>query len=664
MKEQIQNIPPKITKQEKAPTIPELIANPPLKETALIYSIPVRGEWKNGQLLRCLRGMFSQKQEIGQAIEIEIIANNGGIEAEKDSEETERLEEWAPGASARNSAKRAETEEVIAFLKKIVAVQRLSKKSDTDKEKNKQELTNIFTNTLDREQREVLELAAKQAEKVGVALIDTTKMDFENSPYRRANISSARTIGADMALTRFAGREEIPFSMYDIDTLPENTQTSKHIQALFARNPNLSYVFNGMADLPRGISKEYVSQANSSRHIDYNQGYIHGSPQICFRLGAYKKLHEISNLQLIGDEDRDTAIRLIYHFGRMQDGLLLEESLKTNRSIPTQLTSARIDGFMDGRAGKVTEGAAIRREQDLAEIITLRNQILKWINELPQEKQVLAKEVLDIARKDQTKRMQIQQRFNRILAKSFLQALEKNQIQMVDGSVEIDESSLSELPGGKALHIFLKNNPALTKELLASNEDIEALKYYAGVSKNLPPEINTPSRFQQALREYLGSVPSLADLESRGAFEVIEKQVNGQASLGTKDRRTRESRESLLHPMLAELLALGHTYRTFFSTNQFFEARSGTDTLNDQFIKKRWPKNPEEQKLDYHFSSQADRVEQLKTMIIEKERLEQEALKAKNPFEPKVEKPLSWWSSLSLPSFPSFQLFKKFFGKN
>lgn len=46
--------------KQPEPPKPEILANPPLENTKLLMSTPVRGEWKNKNLIRHVRSLLSQ----------------------------------------------------------------------------------------------------------------------------------------------------------------------------------------------------------------------------------------------------------------------------------------------------------------------------------------------------------------------------------------------------------------------------------------------------------------------------------------------------------------------------------------------------------------------------------------------------------------------------
>jgi hypothetical protein len=599
------------SKRESGPKTPEIIANPPLEGTSLVYSIPIRGEWANGNVVRLLHAMFSQKIEAGQAFELEFVANHGGILIDPEmllSEEREKSVQRTIEDMGKS----------IAFIKRLIQVQALARglqqgANGTDPQTALGQLLDTVTDPV---QREVLKLAAERAAQTSIMLVDTTKMDFEQTDYGYAGIESIRTLGIDAVMARYEGKEDIALHLFDVDTLPENNKTVQEIQTLFSKQPRLSYLFSGMTNPPRGISKDFVAQLNSDLPLSYNRDFSHGSPQICFRLACYRKLREIANFQLIGDEDRDTASRLIYHFGQLQEGLLFEESLFQSPTSPTYLTAARLDGFVDGSPFGRKEGVVYPIEQDLAELIRFRAEIIKEIDSLVPFVKEVALEALARTRKEQEERQRLQQRLNRQVLHTFFTALEQNLIRLQDDTLDIDELKLAELPGGKALRFYLRNNHRLINELLASPQDLACLRYDLHLTEEFPREIQTRTPFQKALREYVGEIASCEELERDGVYDwtLEQRERESVPRIEVSDHRDKESRTSLLHPFSSELLALGHTYRVFFQTKDFFKRR---DPALSEHNARVWPKNPDEQELPapYKFGDQQARIEKLKPAV-------------------------------------------------
>ncbi len=100
--------PPKEKEKEKAYEKVEWTANPPLENTTLVYSVPVRGEWNNGHVQRLLQAMFAQRVAPEQALEINLVTNLGSLAQEI-------ADEYEPALK-----KQRETQQVVAFIKAIV----------------------------------------------------------------------------------------------------------------------------------------------------------------------------------------------------------------------------------------------------------------------------------------------------------------------------------------------------------------------------------------------------------------------------------------------------------------------------------------------------------------------------------------------------------------
>ena len=640
---------------------PEWIANPPLEHTTLVYSIPFRGEWDNGHVLRLLHGMLSQKTEKGCALEIELIANRSGLEHLLDKND---------GDSASRGKKEAvdklrQTQSAIEFLQRVVAVQKRARDlPDTKKQTSDGPLQQILATTDDQIQKDILTLAIKKANDISIAVLDTTKINFAESPYKGSGISSVRTIGMDCAMVRFEENKNVAISMFDVDTVPLDTGTVRELQRLYESDPKLTYVFSSMSDMAKGISRNVASNPTMDRHIDYNRWFGHGSPQISFRLNAYEKLKEISNQYIIGDEDRDTGARLIYHFGALQDGLLFETS-HTLTSSPRVLTADRIDGFVDGSAANERSQKKQERygiENDLKEIAAFRQKVLQLIESLPTEEKQKAVNILENARKKELQRERVQQRMNRSVISAFFKATERGWIRREGKTTVVDEANLSQLQSGKALQFFLRMNPVIVSEVLDSPDDQAMLKYYAGIEPNYPKTVEQPTYMHRAMRDYLGEILSYDELLKQGLCQVTEKNEEGRTHV---DNRTREARMSFWHGMTAELLALGHTYRVFFQTKSFLKGRSVDN----------WPQTAGGPEGSLRFGSLDERLAQLKLLdaevTVEPEREPKinktEPAQAEsdmvdtNKTEPVKE---AWTIGLSFASIPGYTAFKRLFGRS
>ncbi len=511
---------------EKTNFYPEIYANSPLQETALVYTVPVRGEWENGNLTRMLQAMFSQHMENAKPFEVEIITN---IERSADPE------------------KKAESEKSVDFLKEIVEIQRLARMSVGDDDLSLQMRGKI--NAIDDVLlRNIVELAIIKAEKISLTLIDATKTDFSQTEYKEPGIGTFRTLGADIAAERFNNPETV-IAMFDVDSLVEGNRSVEQIENIFKNNPQLHYFFAGMSYLPSGHSKEFISgspKESMGRTMNYNSQSFRGSPQIYFRRASYERLQEISagpqHSGFQGHEDFDTGRKLVYYFGKIQDGLLLEGSC----FMPTSLTSDRLDGFMDSavRHNDFINKKTEELTEDVQRLIGFRKKIMKFIEKLPEGKKEIVLKELERARDYYLKRQKVQQRFNKVILNSLLQAKEKGFIRIVAGEVNLNEEEILKMQGGKALLHYVRVNKKVISEALSSDDE-QVIRYYLGKEKCLPNKRMTS--FQLAVREYLGDVSPISPL--------IEE---------FKDERLSESKDSLLHPFSAETLALGHIYSKYF----------------------------------------------------------------------------------------------------
>ena len=63
-----------------------------------------------------------------------------------------------------------------------------------------------------------------------------------------------------------------------------------------------------------------------------------------------------------------------------------------------------------------------------------------------------------------------------------------------------------------------------------------------------------------------------------------------------------------MHPVVAEMLALSHTYKTFFEAEEF---KKYYGMRNDY----AWPKDPSQQSLDFNFGEQDARIAAIKDRL-------------------------------------------------
>lgn len=654
---------------------PEIVANPPLENTSFIYTVPVRGEWRNGNLLRMLHAMFAQKIDENHPFELEIVMNMGRQihdllpqnvshnDFETNAQGDFILQMDGKGEKAEEAMQLLlESKEAAVYLKKIILGQALVQKirnKPWDVESLKR-LKQVVDTTTDPSQKEVLQLALKRADTIALSLIDASKTIFQETKYHFPSISTFRTLGADVAMARYQDRQsEVAIGLYDADSIPEGNTSVRAIQELFARKPNLKYVFTGLTYKAAGHSRDFFADSPREavgRTVTYNNYLSHGSPQICFRLEAYKKLQEIegwSELGFHGDEDRDTALRLVYHFGLFQEGLLLEDSIENDVFTSTTLTSNRVDGFVDSPAVQADfELHGVRHiTADLGQVLAFRNKVLGLIEALSPDKRSEALAYLDQARNHYEKRERVQQKMNKMTLNAFVESIERGDISSINEELVLNTAHVSRLNGGKALLHYVESNKEFIVSVLSSPKDFEVIKFLLGRRQGLPDGIDELSPFQSAIREYVGDIVPLDVLQLNRAIDTEKKTLN---ETGRKypyfiwkvsDLRTKDSRISLMHAFIQETLALGQTYKVFFETSKLQEVLYGPEGHNTQYPRS-WPRNPSEQKLHLSFGKQEERVKEIAEKLQE--------------IVPQVEKRAPWYSFIDLKSFPLFRLFKIF----
>jgi hypothetical protein len=104
-----------------------------------------------------------------------------------------------------------------------------------------------------------------------------------------------------------------------------------------------------------------------------------------------------------------------------------------------------------------------------------------------------------------------------------------------------------------------------------------------------------------------------------------------------------------MHGIVAESLALGHVYRTLFSTRDFLVSRDDTGSPYEQFTH-AWPKDPDKQDLDMHFGAQGERVQAIKDRVPNITRHDSQRNVG--------ERVKEWFEQIDFESFPLFGLYK------
>ncbi len=618
------------TKREYGNLFPEIIANSPLEHTGLVISIPVMGEWKNGNLLRMLKGMLSQNQRKGEAFELEFIANNGeSIEdlilrdeekwnLKRDASNRILLENNPVENYVQESLNLLkETNQTVLFLRKVIEAQKLARlllvsPSNEDLQIQLNQLVESFSDPL---QKDIMQLAVRRANSISIVVIDATHTIFTETDYQYVSLASLRTLGADIARVRFEESQHIIFCLYDADTVFADNNSVVALQTMYANQPKLNYAFSGMTNFPAGHSMAFVKDAPSEnvlRTASYNTYAAHGSPQISFRLKAYNKLQEIAGWRsdgFLGDEDRDTSYRLIYYYGLLRDSLMRMSGDEVFS--PTSLTADRLDGSVDSasRRSKFAEGKSRNLSTDLSRVFAFRELVTSLIDKQTDPEKLKIYADLQRARGFYRRKQEIQSMFNRTVLKTFLQAIENGYIRHAEGEVHIDTEKIMTQRGGVALAHYLNANMYLLDEVISRKENLAVMRYYLGVTTTLTEQVPTP--FQLAIREFVGVICPLDELIHDGVITGIKEQVRSYYLWLVDDNRTNESHISAMHSTIAEMLALAHIYKTCFETADFLASRdTSLSTSSDD--ESDWPINPDKQKLTMHFGELEERLKKIR----------------------------------------------------
>lgn len=659
---------------EQTRSFPEVVANPRLPDITLVYSIPFMREWKNGNLLRTLKAFFAQRTAAGESLEVELIANSGPfIESllAEDSHTRLRqdvafvlegipLPESRPLITNPRTPKEQhamdvlqETQEAVAFVTTVIRAQHLARTGDTASQTELDLLRDQITDPL---QKGIVERAVERASQISLMLVDATTTLLESTSYRQIGIDQLRTLGLDIASTRFEGNDQIVMGLYDADTYPENNHALYDTQRLFQAEPRLTYVFSGMSNAVPGTAHNVFTTGpseNVTRTAAYNREDYRGSPQILFRLGAYKKLKEISGASEPGfyhDEDRDTALKLMYHFGSLQDGLLFE-GVREIGMLPSVLTGDRIDGSVDavGRKESLAKPDHIPSLiQDLQVVFAFQETMISLIEKESPERQQEIHQFLGRARTEYQTTERLQQRMNRRVARTLLRAQTQKIISVEADQLLIDEAKLLLLPAGTATAHYLRTNALFVREMMQSQDTIDVLSYLVGLREQLPDHIKVLTPEQAALREYVGDLSKTPEVLYDAWKEDSDPANPSDTGWRTTDKRTPSSKASVMHSMIAESLALGMTYRTFFETSQLEEKRK------TWFEMRSWPENPEDQQLEQRFGDQEQRLAEVR------KRLPSTPTQDVKPPQFDVQpSPVPWYQQMRLKSVPAFRFLKR-----
>jgi len=539
---------------------PEVIANIPLDNIRMLYSIPIKNEWKNGYLLRNIRGILSQRIQQGRSIEVNYVVNMG---SDLYDSATNRVNTKKALTDLKVASTYQEVVEETKFLKQIIAVQakaRLAKSHNAASERKKiaLELRLLINQETDSLKRDILQQAADKSECIAISAVDASETDLKDFGYKGNDIGPFRTLGLDYARVRLVDKKSI-LMLYDCDTVPGTNQTTQEVIRLFDTNQSINYLFLKLGYQPPGFSKEFVRESpfySLSRMTGYNLTDHKGSPQIAFRIGASDKLTEIYRYPIMGyrgNEDIDAGLRLMGFFGDMQQAALTQSD---GMVMPISMTADR-QGFFEGseetRKTKIQESGFGHIKDLILPVVEEQRQMEERMRHLSTEDREKVFTQLSLSREKYHKHQQVQQRMNRGVALSLLQGIKEGIIQILPNeTIQFDDNAVLERPFGRALLHFIKSNSALIVEM--NQDDIALMEYYLGLRKDFPNQIASLTSFQSAMREYLGDVID---------FDDINTQIDKIDDIARK--------WSVLSPVVGEILALGNVFDRFFMKKEFFE---------------------------------------------------------------------------------------------
>ncbi len=544
---------------------PEIIANPRLEHTKVLISVPTyHGEWSNGVLVRNLLSILSQNLQKTEAVEVNYVFNmNGELPAEFVDFRNEKAVWEKKADDDEYWSKRKIADEAIEFLKKVVQVQ-----SDSS------EVQNILDSTADPIQKKVLELAALKRDNVVVSVVNALDVVMRDIGYHN-QLSGFRTMGMDYAEARLD--DDGVIVLFDTDAIPQDNQFAHNINALFEQNPETKYALLRLGYQTSGVNKKLIE--SSPEHTfqgtrNYSTSQYSQTTQMVFRKEVFSRLKEIMDLKFNpnfgstrpGEEDRDTAMRLIGLYADMSDGMLFQVDRNVG-TLPVSLVEDRVDGLFDGASrGHSLERAIPSFSDQMSKIASLladtKQEVIAFVDKIPdgELKQKLETELVQ-ARTEFIKKQSRNVRFNRALANAFLKFFDSSEEIRIGQHDWIENNEIkrqiAEVPNGIALLTYLTRNKEVIDEL--TSEDIAVMKYCVGFDPQRPAVMDHPSDFQRTMIEYLG-------------------YVDPEHQLAVPD----ELRSSL-QPMLAEIMAYSHIYSLYQLSQEFY--RDGNENESD-FIRK------------------------------------------------------------------------------
>ncbi len=343
------------------------ILTPDVGNVKVIFSIPVYfQEFANGMLIQTLESLFNQELEEGDAIEVNLIVNL--LKSKKyiqnikhypsQSEDTFfRLGEKPVGYIGKDGdypTDLVESDQMMSFLTLLFRIQELAR------EDNKKEVVKIISEIEQKELKRLAFLAAAEANKVKLSVIDTTRADLSSTGtglgYKTeelCGLKAIRTIGADYVTSR---KDKYPpeavFRLWDIDTTCNKNFAADTINT-YALHPDLCYSSSPLILIPVSEGKfdiEYFA-GFMSRYVNGS-----GSPQITVRVETLD--------QKLDSNITGRSIGMAYYNHEDDGTFAMLKDLDFNENNPNlgslnlrmlpwdniSISSIREDGYMDGCA--------------------------------------------------------------------------------------------------------------------------------------------------------------------------------------------------------------------------------------------------------------------------------------------------------------------------
>lgn len=532
---------------------PEVIANPPLEHLKSVISIPTyHGEWKNGVLVRNLISVLSQNLHSNEALEVNYIFNmNGDLPAFVDTFDNE-IPVWKKlPADDPYWEKRKVGDEAVAFLKKVVAVQG-----------HLESVQQMIDSVTDPLQKKVLELASQNTNKVAISVVNALDVPMSQIGYHD-RLSGYRTMGMDFAEERLG--EDGVFLLFDTDAVPQDNQFAHDLNALFTSNPDTKYALLRIGYQPTGTSKQMVETSplvtlhgtNGYSTSEYTQ-----TTQMAFRKEVFGQLKEVMDLMYNhnfhssrpGEEDRDTAMRLIGLYADMIDGMMFQIDHSVN-TMPVSLVEDRVDGLFDGagREGSL-KNQVVDHDQQIVEMTKLLKEaqdlVQGFMDKLSDEKiKTQLQAELVVVQKEFLRKQTRNLRLNRVVAKDFIKLMDLGDERIGVGKKEwiYDpdiRKVIAKLPSGTALLAYLNRNSELISQL--TNEDLDVMRYCVTPTDPRPEVMNRLTDFQKVMIEYLG---------------YVETETGSQVP---------QELRSTLQSMLAEVMAYSHIFSLYQVSKEFY----------------------------------------------------------------------------------------------